>query len=334
MIKQYLKQRRSWLALLFGIHVLFVFVAFIDPQIPFTSVLYIVFLSFIGTTVFVVVRYYKETSFYKRLEQWEEPYDERELHLSERPFEHIVYNQVKQQSAQYKQDVSEYRMDLEQEKDEMLAWIHEVKTPLTTMQLMVERIDDRMLHKQLMVEWLRIDLLLDQQLHQKRIPFIENDVYIEHIELQNLLSKEIKHLRAWCIQRGIGFDLELHVQTVISDAKWLGFIVRQLLTNAVKYSEQTDIRVHSYESNDQTKVDIIDGGRGIDPKDLPRIFEKGFTSTAHPREMAATGMGLYVTRKVADTLLVQIDVTSEPDVGTTFTLIFPEKNTLVDLTSM
>ncbi len=334
MIKQYIKQRRSWLALLFSIHAFVLFVAFIDPLIPFTSVLYIAFLSFIGTTVFVVVRYYKETSFYKRLDQWEEPYDMNDLHLPERPFEHIVYTQMKQQTAQHKQDVSAYRMELEREKDEMLSWIHEVKTPLTTMQLMVERVDDRALHKQLMVEWLRIDLLLDQQLHQKRIPFIENDVYIEDVKLHDLLTKEIKHIQSWCIQRGIGVDLELQVQSVISDVKWLGFIIRQLLTNAVKYSEQTDIHIHSYKSGDQTIVDIIDEGRGIDSKDLPRIFDKGFTSTAQPREMAATGMGLYLTRKVAATLFVQIEVTSEPNVGTTFTLTFPDKNELADLTSM
>jgi len=329
-----MKQKRSWLALLFGIHALFLFVAFVDPQIPFTSVLYMVFLSFIGTNVFVVVQYVKETSFYKRLEQWEEPYDVSELRLPKRPFETIVYDHVKQQAAQYKQDVGTYRMDLELERDEMLAWIHEVKTPLTTMQLMFERMDDGNLHKQLMVEWLRIDLLLDQQLHQKRIPFIENDVYIEHVELQDLLSKEIKYIQSWCMQKGIGFNLDVNVRTVISDAKWLGFIVRQLLTNAVKYSEQTDIQVHSYRSNGQTKVDIIDGGRGIDSKDLPRIFEKGFTSTAHHQEMVATGMGLYLTQKVAETLFVQIDVQSEPNVGTTFTLTFPDKNALVDLTSM
>src|SRR5690625_6280039 len=168
-------------------------------------------------------------------------------------------------------------MDQEQERDEIIAWIHEVKTPLTTMQLLCERRDDRNLHKQLMVEWLRIDLLLDQQLHQKRIPFIENDVYIEHVELQDLLSNEIKYIQSWCMQKGIGFNLDLNVRTVISDAKWLGFIVRQLLTNAVKYSEQTDSHVHSYRSTGQTKVDIIDGGRGIDSRDRPRIFAKGFT---------------------------------------------------------
>src|SRR5690625_4538297 len=149
MIKQYMKQKRSWLALLFGIHALFLFVAFVDPQIPFTSVLYMVFLSFIGTNVFVVVQYVKETSFYKRLEQWDEPYDVSELRLPKRPFETIVYDHVKQQSAQYKQDVGTYRMDRELERKEMLAWINEVETPLTTLQLMFERMDHRNLHKQI-----------------------------------------------------------------------------------------------------------------------------------------------------------------------------------------
>ena len=75
-------------------------------------------------------------------------------------------------------------MTLEQEKDELLSWIHEVKTPLTAMHLMIDRLDDETMKTHLTYEWLRIHLLLDQQLHQKRIPFIENDLYIENIDLE------------------------------------------------------------------------------------------------------------------------------------------------------
>ena len=78
-------------------------------------------------------------------------------------------------------------MTLEQEKDELLSWIHEVKTPLTAMHLMIDRMDDEKLKSHLTYEWLRIHLLLDQQLHQKRIPFIENDLYIENIRFENLI---------------------------------------------------------------------------------------------------------------------------------------------------
>ncbi|PMY01249.1 histidine kinase, partial [Pseudomonas sp. MPR-R5A] len=109
-------------------------------------------------------------------------------------------------------------------------------------------------------EWLRIHLLLDQQLHQNRIPSIENDLYIEQVNLEKLIYKEIRELQSWCLEKGIGFDIDLSVTEVLSDAKWLGFIMRQLLTNAVKYSSASEIEVCSTEQDEQTVVSIKDYG--------------------------------------------------------------------------
>src|SRR5699024_1137541 len=280
------------------------------------------------------IRYHKETRFYKSMKDWDETYDITHIEQAASPFEKIMEERVTRQTEQYKNDVTKYQVDLEQEKDELLSWIHEVKTPLTTMKLMIERVEDEELKAQLMMEWLRIDLLLDQQLHQKRIPFIENDLHIEKIALQPLIHTEIKALQLWCLQKGIGFDLSLQVTDILSDAKWLGFMIRQLLTNTVKYSDASDIIIKSYADKNQTKLEIKDFGRGIDPKDLPRVFDKGFTSTTKHQDQAATGMGLYLAQKVAQSLLIQIDVTSKLHEGTTFTLTFPKKNEFVHIISM
>ena len=98
------------------------------------------------------------------------------------------------------------------------------------------------------------------------------------------------------MQKGIGFDVSLEVTEVLSDAKWLGFIIRQPLTNAVKYSNASDILIESDLTDDHVRLTIQDAGRGIDPKDMPRIFDKGFTSTTSHQDSAATGMGLYLTQ--------------------------------------
>lgn len=216
----------------------------------------------------------------------------------------------------------------------MLSWIHEVKTPLTAMHLMIDRLSDPSLKKEMTYEWLRIHLLLDQQLHQKRIPFMENDLYIEHTELESLIFMEIKNLQSWCIKKGIGFDVQLEIKEVLTDAKWLSFIIRQLLTNAVKYSEKADILIRSWHCNGQIVLEVIDKGRGIDSRDLPRIFEKGFTSTAHHQDKAATGMGLYLVSKAAKPLLIHVEAESELGKGSTFRLTFPKSNDFVRITGM
>ncbi|HZG71707.1 MAG TPA: sensor histidine kinase [Chondromyces sp.] len=334
MIKSYIVERGSWILFFLFMQALTVFVSYIDSSIPLMPSLYIVFLSTIMFTVFLMIRYHKETKFYRSLQEWENQLDLTGIVEAESPFEKMVERSMISQTEWMKRTISKNMTALEQEKDELLSWIHEVKTPLTAMRLMIDRLEDEALKAQLTYEWLRIHLLLDQQLHQKRMPFIENDLYIEHLNLESLIYKEIKALQSWCMQKGIGFDVDLEVTEVLSDAKWLAFMVRQLLTNAIKYSEASDIVIRSYQEDNQTKVEVEDFGRGIDPKDLSRIFDKGFTSTVKHRDNAATGMGLYLTKKAAQSLSIHIGVHSTLGAGTTFILTFPKRNEFLKVTSM
>lgn len=326
MIRKYLIERRSWLLLLAGLQALILFVAFIDASIPVMPLLYIVLLNVLVCTVFVFFRFQRESRFYRAAAAWDEVYDLEALKEAHSPFERIIEEAVTSQTERYRQDSIASSELLEQEKDDLLSWIHEVKTPLTAMQLMIERLPEEPLKSQLMYEWLRIHHLLDQQLHQKRIPFMHNDLFIEQTLLEPILNQEIRGLRAWCISKGIGFDLSLEEEAVLTDGKWLGFMLRQLLTNTVKYSEASDIVITSREKNGHVELVIKDQGKGIDPKDLPRIFDKGFTSALGRQEGAATGMGLYLIKRVSEPLLIGISVESVPGEGTAFTLTFPREN--------
>ena len=130
----------------------------------------------------------KETRFYKKLSGLENSLDQSaNAKMAESPFEKMVENSLLEQIKRLRQEASFNYTKMANEKDDLLSWIHEVKTPLTTMQLMLDRIDDEGLKSQLKQEWLRIHLLLDQQLHQKRIHFIEHDLYIEKIQLKDIL---------------------------------------------------------------------------------------------------------------------------------------------------
>lgn len=326
MIRRYLIERGSWIFLFLLQQIIFLMIAYLDPSIPLSAVGYVVFISLIVFAIFLFYRYQKETAFFHQLEERENDFDLSNMSLPSSPFEKIIENSITEQTKHLKRTASENRMLVEQEKDDLLAWIHEVKTPLTAMHLMIQRMDDTPLKGDLTHEWLRIHLLLDQQLHQKRIPFIKNDLYMEVTELETLLFSELKTLQSWCIQKGIGFDFDLQVPHVLSDAKWLAFIVRQILTNAVKYSRSSEIIINSYNSNDRNYLTIQDFGRGIDTKDMPRIFDKGFTSTTEHQDQASTGMGLYLAKKAADSLHIQLSVESKRNEGTTVTLAFPKRN--------
>ncbi|MGB3262043.1 sensor histidine kinase [Paenisporosarcina sp.] len=334
MIRNFLLERISWILLFAAFQGMSLFIAYIDATIPFGSMLYISFLSFLLFAVFLCFRYFRETRFYRSLEDWESSLDLSEVAEPISPFETIVVHSITEQTKLLKSELSENRIQLELEKDDLLSWIHEVKTPLTAMQLMIGRVENVTLKAQLNQEWLRIHLLLDQQLHQKRLTVIENDLYIEQIQLESIVFNEIKTMQSWCIQKGIGFDIQLDRTDVLSDAKWLSFILRQLLTNAIKYSEKSDIIIKSYEKEGQICLDVTDMGRGINQKDLPRIFDKGFTSTTDHWEQASTGIGLYLAKKAASPLLLKIIVDSQIEKGTTATLCFPKQNEFVNLQGM
>ncbi|WP_066052323.1 sensor histidine kinase [Robertmurraya korlensis] len=334
MIKRFIMERRSWIIFYLVIHLLIVFVAFLDSTIPLKPILYILFLSFLLFTIFLYIRYQKETRFFKGLDEWENNLDLAQIPHAESPFEEIIEKSVYKQTELLRNQSNHHQLSLEDEKDQLLAWIHEVKTPLTAMNLMIDRIPDEKTKASLTNEWLRVHLLLDQQLHQKRLYFIENDLFIEKIDLHTLLVPEIKTLQSWCIQKGIGFDINLSEREILSDAKWIAFILRQLLTNAVKYSSHSDIYIKSFKQNDHIIIDIQDFGRGIDPRDMTRIFEKGFTSTSTHQDHSATGMGLYLAKKAADSLLIQLSVQSTLGVGTTFSLTLPTRNEFVKITGM
>lgn len=334
MIKTYLREKRSWIVFFISIQLLLLFIAYLDASISLTAILYYNFLSTILLIVFLLFNYQKESAFFKELKELDPTMDLSEMTEAKSPFEEIVQKSLTDFTFHQKQQLSRHTIELDQEKEDLLAWIHEVKTPLTAMKLMIDRLEDPKLKKQITFEWLRIHLLLDQQLHSRRISSMENDLFVEKADLETIIFDEIKTLQSWCIQKGMGFEVELDEQFVWSDSKWLSFIIRQFLTNAVKYSESGDIRIKSYVEDGLIKLSITDHGIGISSRDLPRIFDKGFTSTSNHHNQAATGMGLYLAKRAAEALSITITVESTQSKGSTFTLTFSKTNQFTNVWSM
>ncbi|AYV73674.1 sensor histidine kinase [Bacillus sp. PK3-056] len=326
MIRKFLVEKRSWILFILFLQLFQLFMSIIDETISFYSMIYICFISILLFVIFCFIRYQKETTFYKSLSAREDDLDLTTLASAKTPFEKIIADSFTTQTSILKIERYQNLQQLELEKDELLSWIHEVKTPLTALRLLIDAIENQEMKTSLTFEWLRIHHLLDQQLYQKRFSFIQNDLYIENVDIEMILFEEIKTLQSWCMQKGIGFDIELQKKMILTDGKWLSFIIRQLLSNAVKYSNESDIIIRSYENDGYNCLEITDNGIGISPQDLPRIFAKGFTSTSKHQNNYATGMGLYLSKKIADVLKINIAVHSKLNRGTTFTLTFPKNN--------
>lgn len=181
--------------------------------------------------------------------------------------------------------------------------------------------------REIEAEWLRIHLLV-RQLYISRLPTLEADYIVEPTSLHRMASQEVRGLTSWCMEKNIAVDIEVEDIAVVTDSKWCRFIIRQLLTNAVKYGLLgSSIRIStSIAPSGNIILSIKDEGPGIPAHDLPRIFDKGFTGGAGRIQNAATGLGLYLAKIVAGKIGIALEAFSEPEPGTMMKMTFPSKN--------
>lgn len=329
----YIRERFTWVLFFMILQLWLNILLTIDVPFTNTSVLYMNSTNLLLFITFFLWRYFMETKFIKsvlKVNQGAFTFDQLIARLPEGRslFDKLMMDEIEEIIQSGKQELNDSHTMFLEERDQTLSWIHEMKTPLTSMNLMIDNVEDSILKKQLEVEWLRMHMLLDQQLHKTRLPFIEKDNVIEEVNLQKVIFQEIKELKPWCMQRNIGFDTDGLNKTTLTDQKWLAFILRQIISNAVKYSKEHK-EIHISTSTDDSGhlvLSIKDEGIGITQADLPRIFEKSFTGRVGRESAASTGMGLYLAKNSAEKLGININVTSEVGIGSTFSLHFPLLN--------
>lgn len=189
-------------------------------------------------------------------------------------------------------------------------WVHQIKTPIAAMGLLLQEREDS---GALEVELLKIEQYVEMVLSYLRLDSGSTDYVFQDCSLDGILRGAVRKLAKMFILKKISLDLRETGKTVLTDEKWLGFVVEQVLSNALKYTpEGGTIRVYG----DRDTVVIADSGIGIRPEDLPRVFEKGFTGYNGRTERKSTGIGLYLSKQVCERLGHGITVTSRPGQGT------------------
>lgn len=206
------------------------------------------------------------------------------------------------------------------------GWVHEIKTPITSARLIAEndktpavlRMDD---------ELRRIELLVEQVLYYARSGDAEKDFRVERTTLRALVADALKRWSRPLIQAGGRPVLENLDLPVTADAKSCGFVLGQILSNAVKYrSGPLELRFTGARRENAVTLTIADNGIGIPPSDLARVFDKGFTGQNGRLYPRATGIGLYLCRRLCSQMNMGIAAESAPGRGTALTLTFPAES--------
>ncbi len=196
-------------------------------------------------------------------------------------------------------------------------WAHQIKTPIAAMGLILQT---EVSHRELSEQLFRIQEYVEMVLQFIRCEGDGSDFVIVELSLDQVLRQTIRKYAKSFIRRKITVDFTQTDMTVLSDEKWLVFMVGQLLSNALKYTAPGG-RV-TLSSPDGLTLIIADDGMGIDAADLPRVFEKGFTGYNGRADQKSTGIGLYLCRLVADRLNHGLTIQSQMGKGTQVYLTF------------
>ena len=313
-----LKEHKWWIGFVLGINICLNILLLLDQGLANVSILYFNLIYYVLFILFLVVLYNKDKKVLR-----ENDFNQ----LS--PVSQKVADYYEAELAELKYKYILLKSNYGEKDDELLAWVHEMKAPLTAMKLMLNQLGSNNPYKgKLEKEWLRLYLLLDQQLHTTRILTIEQDSKIEQLSLRSAVIEEIKSFQPWCIEKGIGFELDELNNEVTTDKKWLCFIIRQYISNAVKYSQENSvIEVKtSYSPQGHLLLKVVDYGKGIAAQDLRRVFKKSYTGSTGRESSIASGMGLYLAKQAADSLGLKLYLQSEVGKGTTAVIQFPLTN--------
>ncbi|MBP5472659.1 MAG: sensor histidine kinase [Lachnospiraceae bacterium] len=225
-------------------------------------------------------------------------------------------------------NVAGYRRGSEEYRDYIETWVHEVKIPISASKMIIENHgDDAIAESGIADELDRIEGYVEQALFYARSSNVEKDFFIKETDLSEIVKGVISKRRKTLIPMHASIDMgDLQGgKEVLSDGKWLSFIISQIVDNSIKYaSPDRNLKLSFYmsEENGEDVLNISDNGVGIKSSEISRAFDKGFTGSNGRIGRASTGIGLYLCKKLCVRLGHDIAMESEEGEGTTVKIMF------------
>lgn len=286
--------------------------------------LYAAFLSGCLLVGYLFFRYITNRSFYQRLEEPLTSMEDFTSIVQKSPLAEGLQQLLKSQFRHYKTDLHNYKYKLEGHIQFINQWVHQMKTPLSVIHLMVQDEDDpRFLA--IGDELDRLKKGLDMVLYTARLDTFERDFYVETLDLQTVVRSVTSSQKRLFIRKKvfplIQIDGDLNVA---SDEKWLSFVIMQVMTNAIRYTVEENRKIYfkGFTRGINTVLEIRDEGVGIPLSDLPRVFDPYFTGENGRNFQESTGMGLHLVKQICQKLGHRLEIESIINQGTTVRIVF------------
>jgi len=304
----------------------------------FTDIIYMDFLMLFISIIFALIDYKRWKYSYKGISEAISNYDKVDTIIPSKIYYFelkLIKGIVKLKNAEMEEKVQDVKSVLEEMNDYIIKWVHEIKTPVSVGELIADKIGEIDLSEQLILEFNRINFFINQVLYTSKSSSYYQDLQISEINIERMVKKVAKKNSTLFISRNINLELGNINYNVMSDEKWISYIVDQLINNACKYVPKGgEINIYANEEDKVIKLYIKDNGIGIKEKDIKRIFDRGFTGENGRGVSKSTGMGLYLSKKMSHKLSHDIYVESKDGKGTEFTICFYKLSDYFNVTQM
>ncbi|HBV51689.1 MAG TPA: hypothetical protein DEF06_05345 [Clostridiales bacterium] len=316
---EYLKQRRSGIILFLIFSIIFS-VVFVLYNITFKAVLYPFLLCLAIGVVFFIFDFLSVKKKHEKLCEIRHLTSSmidnlpKIKSIDEADYQKLIKNLTDEISdIEYKSSMKYHDMI-----DYYTVWAHQIKTPITSMRLSLER-EDTALSRKLKSDLFQIEQYVEMVLCYLRLDADSTDYVIKEYELDELIRQAVRKYAASFIRKKLRLEYAPVNCRVLTDEKWMLFVLEQVLSNALKYTKAGSISI-SQES--PGILCIRDTGIGIAPEDLPRIFEKGYTGYNGRSDKKASGIGLYLCKRICRNLGHRITAESAVGTGTVIRIDF------------
>ena len=323
-LKLFVRDNISLFLIILLTQVVFFGFLFYIKGIRFEETVYFSFLVFFVLVLFFLVRFYKIGRVYGKL-----------LLKSELLNDYLIAEPRSRLEENYNLMIEEMidnnnRREIMQKQDKKLQkvmvyrFVHQMKTPVSVLKLILEKHSEEGEYKKIGRNINALEYNLNQMLDVYRLEEFKNDFVSEKVMLKNVCKDCINGLKDYFIASQIYPKLDIDDDIyVYSDSKWLKLIIHQLLTNAIKYSDNgQSVTVRAKKEEDRVILSVIDEGIGIENADLRNIFELFYIGKNGRNNADSSGIGLYIVKRVTEYLGHKTEVESEVGKGTTVRIIF------------
>lgn len=329
---KYLKDK-LFIILTFLFSYIIILLMLIAFKIDYSLIIAITIVLFLMILIIILTDYFRKKGFYNTLINNTNKLDKKYLVLETlyKPDFYegkIAYDTLYDINKSMTENVKKHNDQLTDFKEYIEMWIHEIKVPIASLVLQIHNNKDKK-SKDILKKINKIDELTEQILYYVRTESIEKDYLIKDANLNKIVGEVALKNKDYLLENKINFVCDNLNYDVLTDSKWLVFILNQIVNNSIKYKkEKGDAILKIYAENNKKSVKLIieDNGIGIIESDLPRVFDKSFTGYNGRIRHKSTGMGLFIAKSLCDRLGHKIEIESKQNEYTKVIITFSKND--------